>query len=40
MSDLICLTVNDSKAGIRIDKLLSDNTEGFTRSGITRLIAD
>ena len=40
MSDLICLTVDDSKAGIRIDKLLSDNTEGFTRSGITRLIAD
>lgn len=40
MRDALKLTVDESGAGIRIDKFLSDTLDGFTRSGISKLIAD
>ncbi len=40
MCDALKLTVDESGAGVRIDKFLSDTLDGFTRSGISKLIAD
>lgn len=40
MCDALKLTVDESGAGVRIDKFLSDTLNGFTRSGISKLIAD
>lgn len=40
MRDVLKLTVDESGAGVRIDKFLSDTLDGFTRSGISKLIAD
>ncbi len=40
MRDALKLTVDESGAGVRIDKFLSDTLDGFTRSGISKLIAD
>jgi 23S rRNA pseudouridine1911/1915/1917 synthase len=40
MSDIIKLTVEDSFVGTRIDKFLVDSLEGFTRSGLSKLITD
>ena len=38
MSDTLTLKVDQSKAGVRIDKVLSSSMEDFTRSGISKLI--
>lgn len=40
MRDALKLSVDESGAGVRIDKFLSDTLDGFTRSGISKLIAD
>ncbi len=40
MSDHICLTVDSLNVGARLDKFLCDNMQDFTRSGLSRLIAD
>lgn len=40
MCDALKLTVDESGAGERIDKFLSDTLDGFTRSGISKRIAD
>lgn len=40
MCDALKLTVDESGAGVRIDKFLSDTLDGFTRSGISKRIAD
>lgn len=40
MRDALKLTVDESGAGVRIDKFLSDTLNGFTRSGISKRIAD
>lgn len=40
MRDALKLTVDESGAGVRIDKFLSNTLDGFTRSGISKLIAD
>lgn len=40
MRDALKLTVDESGAGVRIDKFLSDTLDEFTRSGISKLIAD
>lgn len=40
MSDRLTLTVGESDANVRIDKYLADNMDGFTRSGLSKLISD
>ncbi|MCH5321912.1 MAG: RluA family pseudouridine synthase [Eubacterium sp.] len=40
MSDTIILSVDEESVGIRIDKFLSESIDDFTRSGISKLIAD
>ncbi len=40
MSDTVCLLAGESSTGTRIDKFLSDNMDGFTRSAITKLIGE
>lgn len=40
MSESIRITVDESGAGVRIDRLLSDNIDCLTRSGLSKLIAD
>lgn len=40
MSDTILLSVDSDTAGIRIDKFLSDNIDGFTRSSLSKLLTD
>lgn len=40
MSDTLWLTADADSVGIRIDKFLSDNIDGFTRSALSKLITD
>ena len=40
MSETILLSADADSAGIRIDKFLSDNIDGFTRSSLSKLIND
>lgn len=38
MSSTVSITVNEENTGIRIDKVLSECMDGFTRSGLSKLI--
>lgn len=40
MSSELNLTVKAENAGVRIDKFISENTDGITRSGVAKLIED
>lgn len=40
MSEAIDIVIDESGVGVRIDKLLSDNIDSLTRSGLSKLIAD
>lgn len=40
MSNELNLTVKAENAGVRIDKFISENTDGITRSGVAKLIED